>query len=146
MEQDNLILILTENLPAALCSLPNSLRPFRTEGGSNGAPVQFRYGEQRLAAQVIGHMGKISTPEEFTDLSGRNNKVYHDDLVGKLGLEMYEDVLETCPKGSPGVHRCCGQAAGGTGVFVEANRGLRQVIWSLPSTPGSEDCRMWIIV
>ena len=83
------------------CLLPHKITPEQSRTIQNrgwtgimALPVQFRYGEQQLAAQVIGHLGKISTPGEFFDLSAKNNKVYHyGDLVGKTGLEMYYESL-----------------------------------------------------
>lgn len=53
-------------------------------------PVRLRYGERPLAAQTVGHLGKISSREEFLSLAGRGEKIYrYDDLVGKTGLEKY---------------------------------------------------------
>mgnify|MGYP000949108469 CR=1 FL=1 len=85
------------------CILPYAITPDQSRVIQNKGwtgvmvlPVQFRYGEQQVAAQTIGHLGRISAPEEFTGLSRRNNKAYrYNDLVGKTGLEMYyEDVLK----------------------------------------------------
>ncbi len=112
------------------CLLPYKLTPGQAAAIQNrgwtgvmALPVQFRYGEQQLAAQVIGHLGKISSPEEFTDLSGRNNKVYHyDDLVGKTGLEKYyEDVLKgSLPRRAVRVYTdAAGRLLGGPGFIVE---------------------------
>ena len=126
VEQDNL----SPYFDGEPCLLPYVVTPEQSAAVQNrgwtgvmALPVQFRYGEQQLAAQVIGHMGKISTPEEFTDLSGRNNKVYHyDDLVGKTGLEMYyEDVLKgSLPQRAVRVYTdAAGRLLGGPGFFVE---------------------------
>ncbi len=126
VEQDNL----SPYFDGEPCLLPYVVTPEQSAAVQNrgwtgvmALPVQFRYGEQQLAAQVIGHLGKISTPEEFTDLSGRNNKVYHyDDLVGKTGLEMYyEDVLKgSLPQRAVRVYTdAAGRLLGGPGFFVE---------------------------
>ena len=125
VEQDNL----SPYFDGEPCLLPYVVTPEQSAAVQNrgwtgvmALPVQFRYGEQQLAAQVIGHMGKISTPEEFTDLSGRNNKVYHyDDLVGKTGLEMYyEDVLKgSLPQRAVRCTPMLRAGCWGTGFFVE---------------------------
>lgn len=53
-------------------------------------PVELRYGDRPLAAQTVGHLGKIFSMEEFTSLSGQSSKLYrYYDLVGKTGLEKY---------------------------------------------------------
>ncbi|MDD4168667.1 MAG: penicillin-binding transpeptidase domain-containing protein [Desulfotomaculaceae bacterium] len=53
-------------------------------------PVSFRYGDRPLAAQVVGHLGRISSKEELSLLSERSNKLYRfSDLVGKSGLEFF---------------------------------------------------------
>lgn len=59
-------------------------------------PVKSRYGDNQLAAQVIGHLGKISSWQEFEVLSAQTKKLYHfGDLVGKAGLEKYyEEALK----------------------------------------------------
>jgi len=59
-------------------------------------PVRCRYQEHQLAAQVIGHLGKISSWQEFSELTARTEKLYRfSDLVGKTGLEKYyEEVLK----------------------------------------------------
>lgn len=126
VEQDNL----NTCFDGEPCLLPYTLTPEQSAAiqkkgwtGVMALPVQFRYGEQQLAAHVIGHLGRVSTPEEFTDLSGRNNKVYHyDDLVGKTGLEMYyEDVLKgTLPQRTVRVYTdAAGRLLGGPGFIVE---------------------------
>jgi penicillin-binding protein 2 len=48
-------------------------------------PVTRRYGEDPLAVQVVGHLGKIQTKEEI----GLNNFFRFDDWVGRTGLELY---------------------------------------------------------
>ena len=145
VEQDNL----SPYFDGEPCLLPYVVTPEQSAAVQNrgwtgvmALPVQFRYGEQQLAAQVIGHLGKISTPEEFTDLSGRNNKVYHyDDLVGKTGLEMYyEDVLKgSLPQRAVRVYTdAAGRLLGDRGFLSRSKqRTTPGVIWSLPSTPGS---------
>ncbi|BAF59251.1 MAG: penicillin-binding protein 2 [Pelotomaculum sp.] len=53
-------------------------------------PVLFRYGERTLAAQTVGHLGKISSHDEFLRLKEQSKKIYHyGDMVGKTGLERY---------------------------------------------------------
>lgn len=59
-------------------------------------PVKMRYADRQLAAQVIGHLGKISSWQEFQELSAKSGKLYHfGDAVGKAGLEKYyEEALK----------------------------------------------------
>jgi penicillin-binding protein 2 len=58
--------------------------------------IRARYGGRPLAAQVTGHLGKISSIEEYNTLSRKGKKQYHfNDLVGKSGLELfYEQELK----------------------------------------------------
>ncbi|NMA52538.1 MAG: penicillin-binding protein 2 [Peptococcaceae bacterium] len=59
-------------------------------------PVRCRYQEHQPAAQIIGHLGKISSWQEFSELTAQTEKQYRfSDLVGKAGLEKYyEEVLK----------------------------------------------------
>lgn len=87
-------------LEGGACCLPYGITPEQSaaikEKGWTGVmvlPVQFRYGEQPLAPQVTGHLGRITSREEFLSLSDRGKKIYHyDDLVGKTGLERYYEL------------------------------------------------------
>ncbi|MDD4334139.1 MAG: penicillin-binding protein 2 [Desulfotomaculaceae bacterium] len=83
--------------------LPYSLTPEQTGlirqknwTGIMALPVHLRYGENSLAAQTLGHLGKVSTYAEYADLAANSAKVYrYDDLVGKTGLEkVYEEDLK----------------------------------------------------
>lgn len=83
--------------------LPYSVTPDQTDAiqqkkwtGIMVLPVQFRYGERTLAPQIVGHLGKISSSEEYLNLSNRSKKNYrYDDMVGKAGLELiYEEDLK----------------------------------------------------
>ncbi|KFI35567.1 peptidoglycan glycosyltransferase [Peptococcaceae bacterium SCADC1_2_3] len=65
-------------------------------------PVNFRYGEEPLAVQVVGHLGRIQPGENFTDLKMGNAKPYElGDWVGRSGLESYyeEELKATRPYG-----------------------------------------------
>jgi penicillin-binding protein 2 len=80
--------------PAALPLVPTAEQCLAIQNrnwtGVMVLPVKCRYADRQLAAQVIGHLGKISSWEEFQELSARTNKLYHfGDLVGKAGLEKY---------------------------------------------------------
>jgi len=97
---------LTANyLQGGSCTLPfvptpvqASLIQSRGWTGVMVLPVKFRYGDRQLAAQVIGHLGKISSWQEFLDLTAQSKKLYHyGDLTGKAGLEKY---YESAMKGS----------------------------------------------
>ncbi|OPY58771.1 MAG: Stage V sporulation protein D [Pelotomaculum sp. PtaU1.Bin035] len=85
------------------CRLPFRLSPEQAEAvkqrdwrGVAVLPVRLRYGGRPLAAQVVGHLGKISSWEELTSLGKGSDKVYHyGDMVGKAGLEaFYEPELK----------------------------------------------------
>jgi penicillin-binding protein 2 len=53
-------------------------------------PVSFRYGEEPLAVQVVGHLGRIQPGESFADLKTGSTKPYAlGDWVGRSGLESY---------------------------------------------------------
>ncbi|OPZ74923.1 MAG: Stage V sporulation protein D [Firmicutes bacterium ADurb.Bin456] len=130
LEQENLAAFLSGEpclLPYGIT--PGQSRDIREKGwpGVMVLPVQFRYGEQQLAAQVIGHLGKISAPGEFKDLSAKNNKVYHyGDLVGKTGLEMYyEGALKgSLPSRAVRVYTdAAGRLLGGPGFIIEEKTG-----------------------
>ncbi len=80
------------------CCLPYQLTPVQSaaikDKGWSGVmvlPVQLRYDERSLASHAIGHLGKISSREEFLSLvAAGGNKIYrYDDLIGKTGLEGY---------------------------------------------------------
>jgi len=95
--------MVTGYLEGGPCLLPYRVGPAQSaaikERGWPGVmvlPVQFRYGDRPLAAQTIGHLGRISSREEFSALAGRGGKIYrYDDMVGKTGLEKYyEQVLK----------------------------------------------------
>lgn len=63
-------------------------------------PVSFRYGEEPLAVQVVGHLGRIQPGESFTDLKTGHAKPYElGDWVGRSGLESYyeEELKATRP-------------------------------------------------
>lgn len=53
-------------------------------------PVNFRYGPEPLAAQVVGYLGRVNSYQEISSLSNRSKKAYQfDDWVGRTGLESY---------------------------------------------------------
>ncbi|MCG9969085.1 penicillin-binding protein 2 [Pelotomaculum terephthalicicum JT] len=110
--------VLAGLLNGAPCYLPYQLSQAQVEAvkerGWKGVavlPVNFRYGDRPLAAQVTGHLGKITSREELSTLSSESNKVYHyGDVVGKIGLEsMYESELKgERPERSARVYRDAG--------------------------------------
>lgn len=79
------------------CILPYHLSPEQAKAVSQHnqpgvlvLPVSFRYGPLPLAAQVVGHLGKIHSYQEISSLSSRSKEVYRaDDWVGRTGLELY---------------------------------------------------------
>ncbi len=90
-------------LAGAPACLPFSLTPeqallIRQKNwtGVLALPVHLRYGNTTLAAQTLGHLGKISSYTEYSQLAGCSKKNYHyGDLVGKTGLELiYEEDLK----------------------------------------------------
>ncbi|HBC93957.1 MAG TPA: peptidoglycan glycosyltransferase, partial [Pelotomaculum sp.] len=90
-------------------------------------PVKYRYGDRRLAAQVIGHVGKISSWQEFVDLSRQTGKLYRfGDLVGKAGLEKYYegDLKGSWPQKAVRVFADArGNLLGGPGFLVDERAG-----------------------
>ncbi len=79
------------------CYLPFSISPEQIFAirennwiGVMVLPVQCRYSEWTLASHLTGHLGKISSNEEFLALIKNSSKIYrYDDVVGKTGLEKY---------------------------------------------------------
>ncbi len=59
-------------------------------------PVYHRYGSDPLAVHITGHLGKISSMEQFDRLQRQSDKQYRlGDWVGKSGLEyFYEQELK----------------------------------------------------
>ncbi|MDD3654928.1 MAG: penicillin-binding transpeptidase domain-containing protein, partial [Desulfotomaculaceae bacterium] len=95
--------VLTGLISDIPCYLPLKLSPEQAVAikerdlkGVTVLPICFRYGDRPLAAQVVGHLGKISSMDEFALLSGCSKKLYrYGDLVGKSGLEaFYEQELK----------------------------------------------------
>lgn len=89
-----------ELLPAlkkSPCILPYHLSPeqakavgLQNQPGVLVLPVSFRYGPEPLAAQVVGHLGRINSYREISSLSSRSKEAYRaDDWVGRTGLELY---------------------------------------------------------
>lgn len=66
------------------------------ETGVMVLPVTFRYGSRPLAAQVVGHLGRVSSLEELPRLKEGTSKEYRlNDWVGRTGLEkIYEKELK----------------------------------------------------
>ncbi|OPX84703.1 MAG: Stage V sporulation protein D [Pelotomaculum sp. PtaB.Bin104] len=90
-------------LNGAPCYLPFQLSPEQVDAvkkrdwkGVAVLPVHFRYGGRPLTAQVLGHLGKIASPDELAVLGQQSDKIYHyGDVVGKAGLEaFYEPELK----------------------------------------------------
>jgi len=85
-------------LPYEVTSAQSAAVKKRGWSGVMVLPVRFRYGERPLAAHITGHLGKITSREEFLDLSDKSKKMYrYNDLVGKTGLEKF---YESCLKGT----------------------------------------------
>lgn len=63
-------------------------------------PVTQRYGEEPLAVQVVGHLGKIQTKEEI-GLNKNEDGFSLDDWVGRTGLELYynRDLMASAASG-----------------------------------------------
>ncbi len=112
------------------CYLPYNITPEQSKAirrmGWKGVmvlPVQFRFGERTLASHTVGHLGKISSREEYLDLIGQGKKVYHySDLVGKTGLEKYyeQDLKGSRPQRAVRVFTDArGELLGGPGFEVE---------------------------
>lgn len=119
-----------QTLEGGACYLPYIVTPDQSaaieEKGWTGVmvlPVQSRYGEQPLASQVTGHLGRITSREEYLSLGGRGKKIYHyDDLVGKTGLERYYelDLKGSRPQRAVRVFTdASGKLLGGPGFEVE---------------------------
>ncbi|TEB06580.1 Stage V sporulation protein D [Pelotomaculum schinkii] len=116
------------------CTLPFLPTPVQASSIQNRGwtgvmvfPVKFRYGDRQLAAQVIGHVGKISSWQEFVDLSKQSRKLYHfGDMVGKAGLEKYyEGALKgSWPQKAVRVFADArGNLLGGPGFLVDERAG-----------------------
>jgi penicillin-binding protein 2 len=95
--------IIANYLQEGPCTLPFVPTPEQASAIENKGwtgvmihPVKYRYEDRQLAAQVVGHLGKISSWQEFIDLSTQTKKLYHfGDMVGKAGIEKYyEEVLK----------------------------------------------------
>jgi penicillin-binding protein 2 len=100
--------------------------------------VQFRYGERTLAPQTLGYLGRISSSEEYLNLTKNSRKIYrYDDMVGKTGLELiYEEELKGgCPEQAVRVFADArGNLLGDPGFEVEehaADRLRRDLILTL---------------
>ncbi|MDD2553173.1 MAG: penicillin-binding transpeptidase domain-containing protein [Desulfotomaculaceae bacterium] len=128
-------------LPYGLTSEQTRLIQQKNWTGIMALPVHFRYGENSLAAQTIGHLGKVSTYAEYFDLVTNTEKFYrYDDLVGKTGLEkVYEEDLKgNRPKRAVRVFKDAkGKLLGGPGFELEeqvSDRGRRDVVLTLDSS------------
>lgn len=102
-------------------------------------PVSTRYGGRPLASQVLGHLGKITSPSEYKTLTEGGAKPYrYNDLVGKAGLEaIYEqDLKGLYPKSAVRVfHDAAGKLTGG-GPVIEENlndKGRRDLVLCIDS-------------
>lgn len=127
------------------CCLPYSLTPEQTGRiqqenltGVMALPVRLRYGENTLASHTLGHLGKVSSYEEYFNLAAHSKKMYrYDDLVGKTGLEwMYEEDLKgNRPERAVRVFKDVGgRLLGGPAFEVEdqvVDRGRRDVVLTL---------------
>ncbi len=134
-------------LDGGACCLPYSLTAEQTElvrqkgwTGIMVQPVQFRYNENSLASQTIGHLGKVSSYAEYFSLVSQSEKVYrYDDLVGKAGLEMAyeEDLKGNRPERAVRVFKdAWGNLLGGPGFELEEqaeDRTRRDVVLTLDS-------------
>jgi len=101
-------------------------------------PVQFRYGERTLAPQTLGYLGRMSSSEEYLNLTKSSRKIYrYNDLVGKTGLELiFEEKLKGArPERAVRVFTDArGKLLGGPGFEVEENtldRGRRDLLLTL---------------
>lgn len=58
--------------------------------------VNFRYGPDYLAPQLVGYLGNITSQAELANLNQKGSKSYNfGDLVGQMGLEqLYEEQLK----------------------------------------------------
>lgn len=129
------------------CYLPYSLTPEQAEfvrqknwTGIMALPVHFRYGENYLASQTLGHLGKVSTYGEYLNLAANSKKIYrYNDLVGKTGLELAyeEDLKGNKPEQAVRVYKDAnGKLLGSPGFEVEEqteDRGRRDVVLTLDS-------------
>lgn len=102
-------------------------------------PVDFRYGERTLASQTVGHLGRISTREEFIALAGGNKIYRYNDLVGKTGLERYyeKDLKGNRPRRAVRVFADAGgRLLGGPAFELEegvADRGRQDLVLTVDS-------------
>lgn len=132
-------------LDGEACCLPYSLTAEQTDliqqknwTGIMALPVQFRYGENSLASQTLGHLGKVSSYEEYFNLVSNSKKIYrYNDLVGKTGLEMTyeEDLKGNRPERAVRVFKDAnGRLLGAPSFEVEEqteDRGRRDVVLTL---------------
>ncbi|MFX4263209.1 peptidoglycan D,D-transpeptidase FtsI family protein [Pelotomaculum propionicicum] len=134
-------------LDGGACCLPYDLTAKQTElirqkdwTGVMALPVQFRYGDNSLASQTLGHLGKVSSYAEYFNLVSHSEKIYrYDDLVGKTGLEMAyeEDLKGNRPEQAVRVFKDAqGKLLGGPGFELEEqaeDRARRDVVLTLDS-------------
>lgn len=129
--------VIKKYLEGDACILPYSVSPeqssaVREKGwvGVMALPVQYRYGERPLASHVLGHLGKISSREEFLTLANNSNKIYrYSDVVGKTGLEKYyeKDLKGMRPQQAVRVYTDArGRLLGGPGFKLEEGVGDRE--------------------
>lgn len=76
----------------------NELKQLQSAGlpGVFLLPVYQRYGNDPLAVHLTGHLGAITSKEQYNTLQNKSNKYYHlGDMVGQSGLEyFYEQELK----------------------------------------------------
>lgn len=88
-------------------------------------PVYQRYGSDPLAVHVTGHMGKISSREQFEQLQEAGSKAYLlGDWVGQCGLEyFYEQQLKgtTARRWARVPVDALGRVIQGPGLLVESS-------------------------
>jgi len=122
--------VIKKYLEGDACILPYSVSPEQSLAvrekdwtGVMALPVQYRYSERSLASHVIGHLGKISSREEFLNLVNNSNKIYrYSDVVGKTGLEKYyeEDLKGMRPRQAVRVYTDArGRLLGGPNLELE---------------------------
>ena len=127
-------------LPYGLTSEQTNLIRQKSWTGIMALPVQFRYGENSLAAQTLGHLGKVTSYAEYFDLVTNSEKIYrYNDLVGKTGLEMVyeEDLKGNRPARAIRVFKDAkGKLLGGPGFELEEqapDKDRRDVVLTLDS-------------
>ncbi len=132
-------------LNGGACFLPYSVTPAQKAAirqkawtGVMVLPVQFRYGERTLAPQTLGYLGRISSSEEYLNLTKSSRKTYrYDDMVGKTGLELFyeEELKGGRPERAVRVFADArGILLGGPGFEVEEHeldRGRRDLVLTL---------------